>query len=108
MNTAADHRKKRRGDRAVLIDDVTKLPLVDPGEGPDADLGRNDLKTEVRRAMAALPENFRAILVLRELEGLSYQEIGTILDLNKGTVESRLFRARARLKEHLERTMRSR
>lgn len=105
LNAAADFRKRRRHEKAVSLDEATWLPLVAPGDGPSDGLGRADLRAEVRRAMARLPEKFRSILVLRELEELSYQEIGQILGMNKGTVESRLFRARARLREELERRL---
>ena len=106
LNAAADYRKRRRHEKVVSIDEAAWLPLVAPGDGPGDGLGRADLRAEVRRAMARLPEKFRSILVLRELEELSYQDIGDILGLNKGTVESRLFRARARLRQELERTLR--
>ncbi len=49
-----------------------------------------------------MPEKYRTMLVLREYEGLSYEELARVLGLAKGTVESRLFRARERLKALLE------
>lgn len=103
VNAATDWLKKRRLDRSFQVDDVGSLPLLDPADGPDDDLGKKDLRAEVRRAMATLPQKFRTILVLRELEGLAYEEISAVLSISKGTVESRLFRARARLKTELER-----
>jgi RNA polymerase sigma-70 factor (ECF subfamily) len=57
----------------------------------------------VRRALQQLPEEFRQPLVLREIDGLSYEEIGGILDIPLGTVRSRIFRARQELLEKLER-----
>ena len=48
-----------------------------------------------------LPEIFRTVLVLREFEGLAYQEIADTLEISIGTVESRLFRARAKFKQKL-------
>ena len=48
-----------------------------------------------------MPEIFRVVLVMREFEQMAYQEIADVLDISIGTVESRLFRARARFKEKL-------
>ena len=103
VNAATDWLKKKRQDRALQVEDMQRLPLADEGDGPDTDIGRKDLRGEIRNAMSTLPEIFRTILVLRELEGMAYEEIGTVLEISKGTVESRLFRARAKLKAELER-----
>ena len=72
-------------------DSVSPATLLERGE--DADL--------VREAMDKLPVNFREILVLRHLEGLSYNEIADIAQIPPGTVMSRLARARGKLKECL-------
>jgi len=55
----------------------------------------------VRKALAALPRKHQVILGLREIEGLSYEEISSVLKLSPGTVESRLHRARKKLRERL-------
>jgi RNA polymerase sigma-70 factor (ECF subfamily) len=57
---------------------------------------------QVRAALAALSEEHRAILVLREMEGFAYETISELLDLPVGTVRSRLFRARMQLREQLQ------
>ena len=54
------------------------------------------------REIAALDETFRAVLVLRDLDGLDYKQIGEVMDMPAGTVKSRLFRARLQLREKLE------
>jgi RNA polymerase sigma-70 factor (ECF subfamily) len=102
VNTATDWLKRRRHDRSVLMDDMARLPVVDEADTPTEDLSRRDVQAAVRAAMAKLPEKFRTILVLRELEGLPYEEIAKVLRISKGTVESRIFRARERLKKLLE------
>jgi RNA polymerase sigma-70 factor (ECF subfamily) len=56
----------------------------------------------VRRAIDALPARYREVLALRELEGMSYNEVAEVLQVSIGTVESRLHRARTRLKRELE------
>ena len=55
----------------------------------------------VTRAVASLPEKYRTAVVLRDIEGHSYEEIARILDLSEGTVKSRINRARGLLKEKL-------
>lgn len=104
VNAATDHMKKRRGDRTALVEDLERLPIEDHGDRPDEALQRGDLRARVRDAMDQLPDVFRTIIVLRELEGLAYEEIASVLSISKGTVESRLFRARAKIKAILERT----
>ena len=60
------------------------------------------LKQAVEEGLAALPDHHRQVLVMRELSGLSYQEIGQALQLDLGTVKSRIARARLALKKYLE------
>ena len=107
FNTAADHRKKRQRKKLVLMEDLARIPVADPKDSPEDHLIRRDLQQEVRDAMAQLPEKFRTVLCLRELEGMTYEEISVELGLQKGTVESRIFRARNRLKAELERRLKS-
>lgn len=70
---------------------------------PAAPLLRAELAAVTRQIVDKLPEKYRTILILREFEDLSYNEISEVLRCNLGTVESRLFRARQRFKEALER-----
>jgi RNA polymerase sigma-70 factor (ECF subfamily) len=69
------------------------------GEPVDATLARREA---IDRALAALPEDLRVPVTLRDLQGLEYREIAALLDVPIGTVESRIFRARQRLKPMLE------
>lgn len=103
MNAAADYLKRRRSDRSVLVEDFGALALEDPQDSPEAEADREDQRRLVRQAIAELPDIFRDVLVLRELEGLPYEEIAETLGLSKGTVESRLFRARARVRDWITR-----
>jgi fatty-acyl-CoA synthase len=68
-----------------------------------SEVERRELETALGRAIAELPEDRRIVVVLRDLEGLPYEEIAQVLELELGTVRSRLHRARAELKEKLER-----
>ena len=93
---SGERRMARQGEDALLR-------LSDAGPRPDAALERRELETALGRAIAELPEDRRIVVVLRDLEGLSYEEIAQVLELELGTVRSRLHRARAELKEKLER-----
>jgi RNA polymerase sigma-70 factor (ECF subfamily) len=77
--------------------------VADERGGPEVQAERGELEAALHRAIAELPEERRIVVVLRDLEGLSYEEIAEVLDLELGTVRSRLHRARADLKDKLER-----
>ena len=76
--------------------------LRDDREVPDSIYLGGELEHHFRQALTALPEALRSAFVLKELEGLSYEEIGRILNVKKGTVSSRLFNARQRLKNSVK------
>ena len=77
--------------------------LPHPASGPDAALEQGEREAALHRAISELPDERRIVVVLRDLEGLSYEEIATALGLEPGTVRSRLHRARMDLKDKLER-----
>jgi RNA polymerase sigma-70 factor (ECF subfamily) len=81
----------------------TLARLPDTGPGPDQALERGELEEALHRAIAELPDERRIVVVLRDVEGLAYEEIAEVLELPVGTVRSRLHRARLDLKEKLER-----
>ncbi|MBU0703062.1 MAG: sigma-70 family RNA polymerase sigma factor [Chloroflexi bacterium] len=81
--------------------DIDALPLAASNEGPEATVEREERGEWVRQAILALPPASRAVLVLREYEGLSYREIADALDIPIGTVMSRLNYARTRLRGSL-------
>jgi RNA polymerase sigma-70 factor, ECF subfamily len=78
------------------------IQLADPKEGQDVELQRAQLKQAIGRAIAAVPEKYRVALVLRDLEGFPYEEIGEMLKIPGGTVRSRINRARGILKRKLQ------
>ena len=82
---------------AALVDDAPAREAVDPEARALASEGR----TELQAALAALPEEFRVPVVLRDVADLDYAEIAELLDLPPGTVRSRISRGRARLAEAL-------
>ena len=81
--------------------DVDTLSLASSDEGPEAMVERSERGERVRQAVLALPPASRAVLVLREYEGLSYREIADTLGIPIGTVMSRLNYARNRLRQSL-------
>ena len=68
---------------------------------PDAHLESEEIVKITHEVLDELPEIFRTVLIMREFESLAYQEIADTLGISIGTVESRLFRARARFKQKL-------
>jgi len=112
MNLCLDHKRRDRSPQNVEWEDAT-AGGVDPGapdaanelyqerETPAGSLERAQLREVVARAIEQLPEDARQTLVLREIEGLSYAEIATCLDVPKGTVMSRLHHARRKVREIL-------
>jgi len=82
--------------------DIDALPLADREPGPEASFLAGEQAALVKQAVNALPPASRAVLVLREYQGLSYQEIAAALDIPLGTVMSRLNYARSQLRTRLE------
>jgi RNA polymerase sigma-70 factor (ECF subfamily) len=75
--------------------------LMDAGLNPHEQTVQGEIKARVEDALRQLPEVFRTVVVLREIEGFAYEEIAEILDVPAGTVKSRLTRGRVALKEIL-------
>jgi len=96
VNLALDFRRHRMATPGVK-------EAVDPPEkgGPDSCLMRNELREQILKAMAQLPPQHRAIILLREVEGLSYKEISEVMGCQLGTVMSRLHYAREGLRRCL-------
>ena len=74
-----------------------QLDVADESQSPELLLDRKLTRDSVRRGLDSLPPDYRQILLLREIQGLSYDEIAQALSLEVGTVKSRIFRARKRL-----------
>lgn len=82
-------------------DNEKELEIPDDRFSPQSEVEKAELRDAVRRGIKLLPVDYRAILLLREIDGLSYDEIGKALELEAGTVKSRIFRARKKLCEIL-------
>ena len=102
FNAAIGMRRRHKAHRmAESIQQEMHDRLVDRELRPEENLiSQEDIKT-VRNAVDRLDDEFRSVLVLRELEEFSYEEIAEILDIPIGTVRSRLHRARMLVREHL-------
>ena len=94
-------RNKRGGERVSLDDEETTLKLVDESPLPEQALERKETQRLIEEGLAALPEEYRAILLLREAEGLSYAEIADAMHMELGTVKSRISRGRVLLRNYL-------
>lgn len=100
-------RRKVRHRRVVSLDEEREFgtlgdTLADRGPGPRQTLERRELESMILRAVEELPERYRMALVLRDIEGLSYEEVSNVLGIPGGTVRSRINRARLMVKEKLE------
>ena len=93
--------KNRRPTVSLSVEDDdgedTQLDVADESQSPELLLDRKLTRDSVRRGLDSLPPDYRQILLLREIQGLSYDEIAQALSLEVGTVKSRIFRARKRL-----------
>lgn len=109
-NLFYDELRKRKRVNSPLSLDAPRT--VDDGEmdweiasdtpGPDEDLVTREFYDQLREAIADLPEVFRTTIVLREIEGMAYEEIADITGVSLGTVKSRIARARQRLQYQLQ------
>lgn len=102
-------RHRRREDSAVSLDAPVDTDegqmgrdLADDRRGPEALAESSAVQYEVQRAIAKVTPKLRAVLVMYDIQGMSYQEIAEVLGCPLGTVKSRLFNARSQLKDLLE------
>ena len=93
--------QKRSRELMQPIDDATETLTAPDDANPETVLRQHIDQELLFQALSELPIEFREVLILREMEGLSYKEIGALTDLPIGTVMSRLARARARLQKRL-------
>jgi RNA polymerase sigma-70 factor, ECF subfamily len=96
----ADARNGSEGEEQAssLLDRVKP----DPGPGPDEELERRERGEHVVAALGRLDPEYRAVLVMRDVEGFDYQQMADVLGLPLGTLKSRLFRARLALRDELK------
>jgi RNA polymerase sigma-70 factor (ECF subfamily) len=111
-NVAIDHLRRRRLD-TISIDgsphaataseiEASSFEIADQAESPLEALTSRELGTAIERAIATLRPEYRACIILRHVEGRSYEEIAATLDLPLGTVKTFIHRARHQLREQLQ------
>nr|WP_298248950.1 RNA polymerase sigma factor RpoE [uncultured Halomonas sp.] len=108
INTAKNHLVSR-GRRPPGSDlDIVDAEVLDQSgrlsdtETPEAAMARDQLKAAIFDAIEALPDDLRTAITLRELDGLSYEDIAHIMACPVGTVRSRIFRAREAVDQHIQ------
>lgn len=94
-------RRKQRVRMDAMGDDSDRYASVDHLGSPERAYEHGNLDHDVQRALDELPPEYRAAVVLCDIEGLSYEEIAVTLGIKLGTVRSRIHRARARLRDSL-------
>src|SRR5271170_5667998 len=109
IREALNHRRwfKRHLQKNVSIDaepeeGFAQIDVEDLGATPFDQLAAREIQAAVRSALQQIPEVFRGAVILRDLEGLSYEEVAEVLEVSVGTVKSRILRGRRALKEILE------
>jgi RNA polymerase sigma-70 factor (ECF subfamily) len=111
MNLSIDHIRRVSRKKGVDYDDTISREGHVAGDGallpsisdsnPAKTVLRRELSDAIRSALDTLPEYHREVILLREVEGLSYEEMAEVLDVPKGTIMSRLFHARRKMQEQL-------
>lgn len=112
VNMCIDHIRKNQRVKNVEYDDgIAREDVSDHvmpsqlGLNPDKVYGQKELREKMLVALESLGEKHRTILILREVDGLSYEEIAEVLNISKGTVMSRLFHARRYFQEAISEYM---
>ena len=95
-------RRFRWQHQSLDQEDGSSLDVKSDEAGPESAFSNKQVAGILKEGLDKLPEKARAVLVLKEVEGLSYEEIGDLLMINKGTVSSRIFYAREKLREYLK------
>jgi RNA polymerase sigma-70 factor (ECF subfamily) len=108
------HNNRKKGDRRRRVEgysldtpqgsdenETRTLEVADARPQPSHRIENDELRVRLHEALLQLPENYRTVIVLRDIEGLSYEEIATVTDSTLEAIKSRLFRARTLLREIL-------
>lgn len=107
-NTCIDEMRKRKGKQSFSLEEELEneegsmqRQIADEGDTPEESLLRAEQRNEILQALDNLSEEHKAAIVLRDVKGLSYEEIAEILEVTLGTVKSRISRGRNQLKNEI-------
>jgi len=103
MNTCLDELRRRKNKQNTSLDSLLEVGWSpsDSEHTPEKHAVQAELRQNLHAAIQDLPEDMRAAIVLRDIQGLAYEEIAQALDVNVGTIKSRISRGREKLREKL-------
>ena len=103
MNTCLDELRRRKNRPNTSLDGLYEegWSPMDPGASPERRAVQRDMRRQLQIYIQELPEDMRAAIVLRDIQGYSYEEIAGMLDANVGTIKSRISRGREKLREKI-------
>ncbi|NCC15576.1 MAG: sigma-70 family RNA polymerase sigma factor [Clostridia bacterium] len=110
VNTCIDEMRKRKGKQSLSLDNeleddegTWKREIADDGDTPEESLMRKEEKSELLMALETISQDYKTVFILRDMRGLTYEEIADITGLALGTVKSRISRARNYIKQEIYR-----
>ncbi|HWQ30639.1 MAG TPA: sigma-70 family RNA polymerase sigma factor [Negativicutes bacterium] len=111
-NVCLDELRRRKNDKHISIDSTVQtengemhMELCSDKETPESVYERVEQRELIKKAIQELNDEYRSVIVLRDIQGFSYDEISTMLECSLGTVKSRINRARSMLREKLKTSM---
>lgn len=104
MNTCLDELRRKKNRQNTSLDNLLDMGWspADESNAPEKQAMRSELRRNLNRAIQELPEEMRSAVVLRDIQGFSYDEIARMLEINVGTIKSRISRGREKLREKLK------
>lgn len=101
MNTCLDELRRRKARASTSLDALLENGWAPTNEkdNPEQSAIEAERRRALSKAIQSLPEDMRSVIILREMQGLSYEEISDVLSVNMGTIKSRISRAREKLRQ---------
>ena len=105
-NASLDELRRRKRKGGYSLDEMMDAPdstfeVQEEGRGPEAEAEAKELEALIQSGLSTLPEDQRLAIVLRDIQGLSYEEVAEAMKSSVGTVKSRISRGRSRLRDYL-------